>query len=61
MPEDILEVDRECDIYENYKVMIKDKDKYAYTYSHEYGPIVRGEFFMGRSILGEYLKTDSSF
>ena len=56
-----MEVDRECDIYENYKVMIKDKDKYAYTYSHEYGPIVRGEFFMGRSILGEYLKTDSSF
>ena len=56
-----MAVDRGCFVHENYKVMIKDKDKYAYTYSHEYGPIVRGGFFMGRSILGEYLKTDSSF
>jgi len=53
--------DMGCYIYEDYKVIIKDKDKYAYTYSYEYGHIVRGGFFMGRSILGEYLKTDSSF
>jgi hypothetical protein len=49
------------EVCDNYKLLINDCDKFAYTYYYEFGPLVQGDFFMGRSLLAEYLKIEPSF
>ncbi|KAL4498514.1 hypothetical protein ABPG72_019632 [Tetrahymena utriculariae] len=42
----------------NYEIIFTDDQNIAYKYQHEFGSLVRGDFFFGRAILLEYLKVD---
>jgi hypothetical protein len=33
----------------------------AYNYQYDFGSLVRGDFFMGRSILSEFLKMNPKY
>jgi hypothetical protein len=45
----------------NYKILAKDENKFAYTYEYEFGLLARGDSFMGRSLLAEYGRIDPRF
>ncbi|KRX06802.1 Phox homologous domain [Pseudocohnilembus persalinus] len=43
------------------KLESKKKKKFKFTYYNEFGSLGRGEYFMSRSLISEYLKLDPSY